>query len=217
MVDIDSTLAVSIKDEIDGYDAKVNSSGEQLVISKITDGTYTADVTSTNRLKTETNISAVPATAVEYKTVNLLNGASAEQTVNGATTPVEFTYTPGSGEIWFVEEVSFTISDGGAPAENTYGALAALTNGTTLVIKSNGTTTTLSTMKNNMDILMTFADGLWDPSSYMSVKLLKGSIVFHNAFTVQNSTSDYIKVIVNDDLTGLNYQRCRIKLWRETP
>ena len=216
MVDIFSTNNTTLFDETGTYSMDVDSDEDAHAKAKIWDGTNTAEVTSLNRLKTQTTISSVPATPVEYKTVNLLNGASPEQTVNGSVTPVEFAFTPGTGETWYVEEITFIISDGGAPTENTYGALTALTNGTDLKVKSAGTTITIGNMKNNMDIIMTFSDESWDPSSFMSVKLYKGTIVFHNAFEVGDANSDYIKMIVNDDLTGLNYQRGRIKLWRET-
>ena len=177
-----------------------------------------AEVTIDNRLKTTTAVSAVPETPVTYKSVDLMNGGDPDMAVNGSGTPVEFDFTPGSGEVWYVESITFIINDNGNSGPLDYGSIAAgLTNGFQLEVKSAGDVSTISNMKNNIEIAQVFHSQAWTPTAgFMNGEnVFVGSLDFMHPFILAESTGDYLKGIVNDNLTGLNFQRVRLKIWRE--
>lgn len=179
---------------------------------------FNAEVTSDNKLQVQANISALPATPVEYKVVNLLNGSSPDMDVNGSSTPVEFTFHPGTDETWYVERITFIIDDSGSSDPNDYGAITgSLSNGCLLEIKSNGATIEQANLKNNIGIALSFAEETFvNTTGFMAnTDIYRGSIKYLHPYAIKDSTSDFVKMTIRDNITGLNFQQVQILLWRE--
>jgi hypothetical protein len=213
-----ATQDVTLWSESSDYSATIDSDGELRSKTKIWDGTDTANVTPNNRLQVEANISALPATAVEYRLVKLLNGTSSAQNVDGSVTPQVFSFSPGTDETWYIEAVTFIFNDNGTANPGDYGCIAGgLTNGVLFEIKSNGVATSGQVIKNNIAVMQLFCEHPISPNSAFlgQSPTYAGIIKVNNPFILKYSTGDYIRATIRDNLTGLNYQEISVRLWRE--
>lgn len=198
--------------------------GDDTVV-KGDDGTTTGvKITATTdgskkRLDVSTSMSPVPASRVMYRYVPLLNASSPLMTVNGTSgAPVNFSFTPAASETWYLERLIIMLVDPGDNIPTTYGALAALTNGTRILVRSNGTEYEIANLQNNAQLYMCFAEdgnkivengGLFD-----DVDSYQGALSFKVPIAIANSTSDYIRAAVRDNLTGLQYHSVGAVIWR---
>lgn len=179
---------------------------------------YAAGVTTNNRLRTETTISFIPATAVQYKLVKLLNGTSSAQNVDGSVTPVVFEWKPGMGETWYVESVIFIFSDTGVADIDDYGVITnGLTNGCLLKFRSNGVEGDGQTLKNNISLTQLFSQDSFSPyGNFMGNKsTFLGRVNFNHPFVLKDSTSDYVRMTIRDNLIGIDFQEMSVLVWRE--
>ena len=142
----------------------------------------------------ETNVIMVP----------LLNGASSAMNVNGAVTPVSFSYSPPSGYIFECTGVRFYMEGPTAFGADLFGHRAALANGWELGINN----TPFAVAKNNMElaIIMDTVSGV--PPLGKEVRTLRGSLDFTtitggHGVGLTTDVSSNVSVTVNDDLSTL--------------
>lgn len=170
-----------------------------------------------NRLHTESSVDPRPSQFVIYKNEFLLNAGSLSMTVNGSVTPVNFDFTPASGETWFITNLSIHFSDGNTPDPNDFGDSAGLTNGIDIKARTNGTEYTIGNCKTNSCIALAFNQHTFsiDAAAFLNASdVWLGSMNFEIPITLQNSTSDYFRVTIRDNLTAIDYLRMRIKGYR---
>lgn len=182
-----------------------------------TDGTSIGNVG--DRLKVDAQISSQIPTNVRaiYFIDYLRNAGSALMSVNGSVTPVNFDFTPASSETWYLEQMSIFIQDTGTMNATNFGSISALTNGIEILARSNGTEYTVSNIKNNESIAHIFNEGkLPGPSSGFieTSDAYLGTVFFRNPILLQNSTSDYARVKVRDNLGGIDRLTMVVKLWK---
>lgn len=135
----------------------------------------------------------------------LENVGSSDMNVDGSSTPVEFIAVPNTGKIFYVHSITIVIEDN-AMNFNKYGGLATLTNGVDFKIKQNGLAeVTSANIKRNADYY-TFVNELIFESSTTDILVGKILIKQNNGTTIKltDSNSEYIKAVINDDLSGLN-------------
>lgn len=171
-----------------------------------------------DKLKTTSEVTSIAEKDVMYFFGKLYNGASSSMSVNGSSTPVYFGYAPGSGETSYLECLIFQIQDSGTTTFDKFGAITALTNGISILIKSKGTEYTFANFKNNESIMMLFnTHGLITPTSGFIEQsdTYIGAVHFQKPIKLQNSTGDYIKFKVNDDLTAIDHIDASVRYWRE--
>lgn len=193
-------------------------------IVEIQDGTgngYQVGVTSTNRLKVDSEVSLSPAPKdnVIHKAGWLLNGSSSAMNVDGSSSNVSFTFTPSSGEAWYLTDLFFLIFDPSSMNVNEFGSANALTNGIDLLIKSSGTEYLYSNLKNNTDINLAFnttttIDSGASTGFYNDGEWYSGSKRFDVPIRLANSTGDYINFKVKDNLTSIEYLKAGFHAWR---
>jgi hypothetical protein len=154
-----------------------------------------------------------------YKTTYLLNGASNAMNVNGSLiTPVTFTYTP-TNPIEYVESLNTLFLDNGVNNIDTFGVLAQLANGVLIDVQSNGVLYTLATIRNNGDMILFFSDFFsYSPTTsgfLNNSDVLIAKSEFKNNIVLFTSTSDFVRVRIRDNLTGLDFFRMNVKTWTE--
>jgi len=157
-------------------------------------------------------MSFVPNKDWEYKIADLENSGSTDFTVDGSVENVTFKWSPGDGEVWTIESITLFLLDPGTMTDSVFGALgSALTNGLTMKIKRDSTDNLVRVMKDNSCVLMSFghdvivgnsATGFLESNDYF-----KGSFIPKSEMRLVGDTSDNVKIIVKDDLTGI--QRLR--------
>lgn len=191
------------------------------------DGNDTAIIGGTNgtiignvgdKLKTTSEITSIAEKDVMYFFTKLLNGSSSNMSVDGSITPVYFEYAPASGQTSYLETLIFQIQDSGTTTFDKFGAITALTNGITILIKSKGTEYTFANFKNNETIMMLFnTHGLITPTSGFIEQsdTYIGAVYFQKPIKLQNSTGDYIKFKINDNLTTIDHIDASVCYWRE--
>lgn len=179
-----------------------------------TDGTVIGNVSDALKV---VGASSAPPSNTLYLQGQLANGGSGLLNVNGSVTPVNFDWSPPASETWYLEALMFFIYDTGSTSVSNFGAIAGLTNGCELRVKTLGTEYTLRNFKNNRSIMMTFAyDATITPTAgFMeSSDCYRGIWRFDQPMKLQNSTSDYIRFRVQDNLTAVDFMECWAFVWR---
>lgn len=199
------------EDQVDfetNYKAGANQSYNSLGI----DGVQRLNVSGT------VNVSTVPYNVSVPKNAFLLNGSSSEMAVNGSSTPVEFSFTPASGETWVLSSLSILIMDSGLTLYSYFGAInSGLTNGLQLILGINGNTYEIANVKNNAELVLTFSSDstIMPPSGFLEVgDAYMGTFKFSAPILLSNSTGDFIKIKVRDNLTGLTTLMAKAMLHR---
>jgi hypothetical protein len=102
---------------------------------------------------------------------NLANSGSKSMTVNGATTPVVFSYSPGAGVSSEIHKISCILkqSSGDNTAFTNFAAGSALTNGVLIQCTVNGTATTMCTLKDNSDLCNMFSVNQFGSGAILSI------------------------------------------------
>lgn len=156
--------------------------------------------------------------------IRLLNGGSKLMSVNGSVTPQVFKAAPPADQIWFVEWVSMTMADDGDMDLDVFGSLLApLTNGVELGVKIDGVDYINTKFKDNADILDCFFGGsavstanpAADPGFGNTPDMVSGRCELTGYYTkLDGSKGDEIKMIVNDDLTGIDLMTSALRFHR---
>jgi hypothetical protein len=184
-------------------------------ISGATDGTKIGNVSDS--LKVVGSFSPVPQTQAVYRSQRLLNGSSELMNVNGSVTPVNFDFTPASNETWYLEAINLFFWDSGTTSPTNFGGLAALTNGVQVIIKANGTEYTYCNLQNNMHLGINFPMHRTIPATsgfYENSDIYIGTVVFQVPVRLTQSTADFVRFRVRDNITGLDQFRATALAWR---
>ena len=135
------------------------------------------------------------------------SGGSEDMLVDGSVTPVEFTLGPTiPDETWSLKEVliTFTASDFSFDGSS-FGPLTALTNGITFDIVKDGVATPLLHILQNEDFIR--VPGRLPLVNNTGPKDILGAVVVFDGLVMNEGTSDYVRMTVNDNLVSvkLNY------------
>lgn len=194
--------------------ANIDANGQLRTVLVGNDGLYKAAIDSVGRMATNANVT-FPETI--YKKEALLNSTSKAMNVNGSSSNVSFKFTP-STDVYYLEQLSLLIEDQGDFLPSNFGALAVLTNGLQINIKSKGQTFTIATLKDNADIYGIFTEA--PASQSISVLLQSNRNSYWAGWRLQNrialdpALGDYVEFLVKDNLTGLNTLNAYASVWR---
>lgn len=148
-------------------------------------------------------------------TATLKNGGSANLAVNGATTPVEFSYSPPVDYDVVIEQFSFLFETNNAIAfGNKFidSTIATLTNGLLLEAKASDLAFNWQNMKRTRDVIeiSKIFDIITGTPNFMRVIIHTPAelrLVKEGAF----SASDYLKLTVRDNLTAFSFAEAHIQ------
>lgn len=181
-----------------------------------TDGTLIGNIG--DRLKIAAATSPAPASNVVYAVQKLTNGGSEHMAVNGAVTPVNFDYTPASSETWFITAINVFLFDNGTTVPTSFGAIAGgLLNGVEIRVRSKGTEYLMGTIQNNIQMSLFFRDAYFVPGTsglFESSDIVVAKIQFENPIIIQNSTSDFVRFRIRDNLSSLDEFSAQAKVWK---
>lgn len=135
-----------------------------------------------------------------YLSKKLLNGANENMAVNGSVTPVTFTYAPGAGETFIVDELRILVKKGGDWEFDEFINKGPLTNGLRIVHRRNSIDREMLNAKNNFDLKTAFkvdtqAERFRKNNAYLIWKFIEPIIL-------RNSTSDSIFITVRDNVAN---------------
>ena len=164
------------------------------------------------------SISPIPATAIAPQSEYFLNGSAYDMNVNGSVTPQYFDVAPPSDETWYCEHVTFGIDDGGGCPATAYGAIAGgLTNGCELTLIKNSVEYPIRNLKKNGDLSLSFnfSVGFFENGKFLAMANgFFGKMVFATNIGLKGADGDKLRFKVNDDLTGLLFQRMACQIWK---
>lgn len=142
-----------------------------------------------------------------------VNGVSKAMNVNGSVTNVNFTVTPTGLNPWYIYGVRLVFLDSGTNTLNSFGALAALTNGLLLRanVESAGVVTAFNMInwKTNLDLATSMRVSF--PQSTATgfsndIDTLFGEFLFKTPMRIDPLVvGENIECVVRDNLTGLNF------------
>lgn len=162
-----------------------------------------------DRLKVNVPGGAIPTERVIPGSSKLKNGGSADMTVNGATTSVTFSTGPTTtDEIWYLTRVGLAMDDSGNSSRSDFGAIASgLTNGLRMDFVIDGTTYTGSPIKTNSELIQRFESTFRGQSTAFinDANFVSAIAILQIPTILQESTSDEVRVVVQDNLTGLDH------------
>lgn len=186
-------------------------------IKGATDDTLTGNVG--DRLKVTGTLNPTPAVNVVYKEVLLQSGGSAQMSVNGSSSSVNFDFTPGAGEIWYWEGISLLISDTGVVPQDEFGSLnSVLTNGLKLSVRTGGTEYEVVNLTDNTNLSLFFSESSYTPAGSAGWldddDLFMGNKKWSTPITLSGDSGDFIRFQVRDNLNGLSNLQSMVKLWR---
>jgi hypothetical protein len=136
--------------------------------------------------------------------------------IDGSSTSVDFYYGPPASQIDYMELLTFGFDDTGGAPESNYGAMSALTNGTQVLLKRDGTEYEMFNLKNNGDVALSFQwpVGTFEGGAFLNgSKIFIGKIQFATTVTLDGDDGDRIIIRVRDDLTGLLWQRASVQVF----
>jgi hypothetical protein len=202
-------------DEGDDINVKGDDgSSEGVRITATTDG-------SKKRLDTSTTIGEVtlpeglpiapyPTPALVPLISFAVESGSMDLNVDGSSTPVVFKVCPPTGETWYINTITLSLTDNGTNNNDDFGAITnGLTAGLKMAFKIDSTEHVFYTFKTNLELAHVFVQHhmtgrtggfLNDPNTFV------GTVNFEDdEVTIKESQSDCFEVTVQDDLTGLNH------------
>jgi hypothetical protein len=145
--------------------------------------------------------------------LTLGGGATASINANGnySTASVIFSINPPAGSIYKITRIIYTIKDGAGIQTETYGALAALTNGVEVYVSHNGAIEYYLTDENNPVKTNSQWSALCYDQEYRTLgggdALVQGrwtlSKIAPGGVTLNGDDSDFLAVGLSDTLTGL--------------
>jgi hypothetical protein len=178
------------------------------------DGLYRMFVDSAGRASVNANVTFPESV---YEVDNLRNGSSAEMNVNGSVTPASYRYTP-TGEVKYIECLSMQLEDNATFSLTDFGGIGgALANGVQINVRTKGQLFTITNLRDNCGVLDRFnEDQILERRSagLGTVNLLRGTLQFRNRIVLDPAMSDYIEVLIRDNLSGLTLFRVAHKSWR---
>lgn len=177
-----------------------------------------------DRLKVSGGIPSLPLNNTIHVPSYLTNGSSSSMTVDGSSTPVEFTWSPPSSQTWYLQTIEMLLIDPGTMDAGDFGSISgSLSNGVLVTIRSQGTLYTIVNLQTNADLSLLFGGGgtgsnsgsIFDSAGFLdSSDIFRGSKAFSSPIILQNSTSDFVKITIRDNLTSLSHFRASINKYR---
>lgn len=163
---------------------------------------------SGDRLKTEATFSPLSQTQVIPFTTKVLNASSPDMNVDGSSTPVTFSAGPTTtSEQWFVTRISVILDDSGNLGRGDFGAIASgLTNGVLARFTVNSTNYDIALFKKNQDLIIG-ADVIERGANNQFINdanFVVANTILRNNILLDEATSDQFKIIIQDNLTGLD-------------
>lgn len=142
------------------------------------------------------------------------NGSSEDMNVDGSTTPVEFILEATGTEDYIVEELRFECLDGNIKLDKFLGENNELTNGVLIEIKSEDTIFQFIPIRNTIEFDTLFAFGTGGEFQLItssSVDAIAAKFSPSSPFRVCKqgtyTTDDYVKVIIQDDISSIDRLR----------
>jgi len=165
------------------------------------------------------NNDVIPDSSVRYFAGALTNGASRDMNVNGSSTSVNFTYSAPGSAIVYLTSLRLIMLDPGTQAISAFGSIAGgLSNGLRLTWQINGSVYNFATFTNNGEIAVFF--------DYSGALLLQGFLDDYDAtiltlnfpvpITLDGGQSDYIRWVVQDNLTPITSMQSAVIGYRKT-
>lgn len=180
------------------------------------DGLYQAFVDAAGRIAVNANITT-PEAVYLLDPVKLNGTGSSDMNVDGTTNKV-FRFLPPAGNIWYVESLTLSMEDNtNGETTTNFGALAVLTNGLQINLKTKGQTFTITNVVSNAELTARFPmDSILERRSIAlgTIIYFKGTMPFTSRLVLDPNLGDYIEVVVRDNLTGLTFLKTLVKAWR---
>lgn len=148
-----------------------------------------------------------------YTIDNLLNSGSKSMNVNGSSVNKTFSFAPST--TYYIYGLTCVFKDDGTTSLNKFGAGTALTHGIDIQVTIAGTTSLITTIKDNSDLCTRFHWNQFGSGAVLSIlgivtpegfgasnNIFIGYIDFINAISL--NSGDLISTVIKDDLTGIN-------------
>jgi hypothetical protein len=155
----------------------------------------------------------VPANPTLLLADMVKNGSSSDLRVNGATTPVVFTFNADATKNLYISDIEFVlVASSLVFGSDKFAGLTVLTNGVLVeIIADSGKTSTLATLKVNEDFMFFATAGGWD-MMIANKDIIRSGYTVGGAMTLKAGTADKIRVTVRDNLSsGIDFFKCQVR------
>ncbi len=150
----------------------------------------------------------------------LLNSsASPSMNVNGSSTAVPFAYYVPAAEDYRLYSISIFVNDNDTFTPGDFAAITGqLTNGLLIQYQSYGVLREIAVIRNNMELMLAFRhDTLTSSTSGLlgTTGTFIGSIAIPKNVVITGRNTDFVRVIVRDNLTSVTFLRSSAYISRE--
>jgi hypothetical protein len=169
-------------------------------------GFYPVQADISGNLKVTTIGTDVPSDPSQLVLEFCKNGGSESLLVDGSVTPVSFDAGPiATDEVWSLREVLLTFAaDDFSFDGDSFGPNVKMTNGIDIQIVQNGTPVSIFTVYQNEDFLR--LPGRTPLVNNTGPKDILGAAIAFQGLVLNESTSDVVRVKVQDNLTSVKFQ-----------
>ena len=179
------------------------------------------DDSGTKRLAVDVNfqpgagIPVIPADNLIYREMFFKNGSSKDLNVDGSVTTQYFTVSLAAGETFYLDKVGFLLFDSGNVELTKFGTITALTNGLRLELQKDSVIYEVATMQDNADVLVTITGGAnaQGNGGYAPDDAFWGTVDFNKSVTLHGDDGDFIRFVVQDDLSSFDVLRSSLQFW----
>jgi hypothetical protein len=156
----------------------------------------------------------VPPDPSKMVAQTLKDGANEDLRVDGSVTPAEFEYGSDPTEDIALLELRFVMSADAIYFEgDKFGPINALVNGVKIIVRSNSEMTILHTLKINEHFLSMINPASLFRETTGSADAMAAAINFGGLVKLKADNADYIKVVIQDDLTSVKFKYFTSTLW----
>lgn len=149
----------------------------------------------------------------EHRHPHLLNGASKDMAINGASTPVDFVIAPAADELFCIFSVPLILVHAGSGSldPEKFGIVTVLSNGLALIAEIDGVEKTVLVAKDNKDLVNQFFEGTLGSGTaatsgfFNTNKYGTGKHDFPNGLFLNGETNDKLIIRVQDNLSTIDH------------
>lgn len=141
-----------------------------------------------------------------FTNLALTNSGSSDLNIDGSGSPVSFIAEPSDNKNFILFRL-ILVMEGANMSWKKYGGISALTNGVLIKVTEDGVERelTIDPIKRNRDFIWYAYDISLDSAVTNVLRMRWTFARSGTVFTLKDNTSDNFKIIIQDDLTGIDY------------
>ena len=148
-----------------------------------------------------------PQRFIRYFGKTFQASGSSNLAIDGSTVPVNFDIVVPAGEVWFLRRCNVYVAESGALSSDKFANGPVLANGLDFRCSINGNFSPIDfLLQNNADLATNFFGNI-------NVNTFIGTTEFFKETTLTGDTGDFLRIVVQDDVTAALFLQFTSMFW----